>query len=371
MFNFVRERGEACERSHATIRDSGETTKTAYEEIVNAPSTSSAALRPDKKKPQHRLCRRRTRIAFEEKRFFDAALNDDVATLESMEISPKNVNRLDHFGWTALMVAACEGSLNAVKFLLCKNADDTVADGRQRTALSLAKIKGYPEIVRLLKKETVVISSDDEDDTAESKPADGHFYCVACEKNVAEAEQSKHLRSTLHRFNERNSHKFARHFGLPDSNVGFRMMLRQGWNRESGLGPLRDGHLYPVKTVIRKPRSGFGTRQSNKAKVTHFGPFDTDAVKSIRPPQAPASTGRQIKRRIAAERRKERHIRDLLSWNFRLHPISFTFRLQALNKHQTQNELVFGCIKTAGTFDRNRTRGWSNSPKQTGNGRVG
>lgn len=316
MFNFIREKGVACETSRAFNHIDGETIKKTYDEIVNAPSTSSVTLSETTTKSQHRVCRNRTRpkrVAFDEKRFFGAALKDDVAAMELIELSLENVNRRDQFGWTALMIAACEGSLNAVKFLLRKNADETVADGRGRTALLLAQCKGHSKIVQLLQKDTIAISSSDEDETAKKKPENSNFYCAVCDGNVAEVEQNRHLVSTLHRFNEKNAHKFARHFGIPDSNVGFRMMLRQGWNRQNGLGPQKDGHLYPVKTTIRKPRSGLGTQQPNPAKVTHFRPFDADAVKSLRPPQPPATTGRQIKRQKARDRQSERHLRNLLS----------------------------------------------------------
>lgn len=339
MFNFIREKGDACEGQPAFNRTDGETIKKTYEEIVNAPSTSSGTISgiTTKSKQVRQKRARPKRVAFDEKKFFEGAVKDDVALLELMSLSPENINRRDQFGWSALMMAACEGSLNAVKFLLRNNANESIADRRGRTALLMAESKGHSEIVELLKKEAIVISSSDENETVEAKTGSEDFYCAVCDSNMAEANRDRHLVSTLHRFNEKNAHKFARHFGIPDSNVGFRMMLRQGWNRQSGLGPQKDGHLYPVKTVIRKSRSGLGTRQPNTAKVTHFRPFDANAVKSLRPPQPPATTGRQMRRQKACERRNERHLRNMLSWLFRLHPI-FSYVLLAgdIRTHDAQ-----------------------------------
>lgn len=315
MFNFIREKANQHGNSRAkNVGISGDSIQKTYDEIVNTPSTSTTTPNKTITKSRHQHFRKRTRtkrMPFEERRFFDAALRDDVATLESMTFSPGNINACDQYGWTAMMMAAFEGSVNAVKFLLRKNVDESISDSRGRTALSLAESKCHSEIVHLLKKDPIVISSSDEDGSAEIK--NEKLYCSVCDSKITEANQSRHLVSTLHRFNEKNAHKFARRFGIPDSNVGFRMMLRQGWNRENGLGPQMDGHLYPVKTVIRKSRSGLGTKQPNTAKVTHFRPFDSDAVKSLRPPQPPATTGRQMKRQKARERRNERHLRKLLS----------------------------------------------------------
>lgn len=313
MWNFVREKSEAINVPRVPNETNGEAIKMTYESIVNTPSTSASTMR-EVKPPKNPKLARKKRIPFDEKRFFSGALKDDVASLELMILSPENINRCDPFGWTALMMAACEGSLNAVKLLLRKNADTSIADGRGRTALSLAQSRNHLKIVELLTEDvTVISSSDDEDETVEAKVEKPHSYCETCQINIIEPNESKHLASTLHLFNAQNTHKFARHFGIPDSNVGFRMMLRQGWNRETGLGPEQDGQLYPVKTRLRKPRSGLGTQQPRTAKITHFQPFDTDAVRSLRPPQPPETTGRQLKRQKARERRKERHLRNQLS----------------------------------------------------------
>lgn len=46
-----------------------------------------------------------------------------------------------------------------------------------------------------------------------------------------------------------------------------------------GLGPDGVGRKYPVKTVLKRDRLGLGSKGSQQARVTHFGPNDPSAVK--------------------------------------------------------------------------------------------
>lgn len=39
------------------------------------------------------------------------------------------------------------------------------------------------------------------------------------------------------------------------------------------------GRKYPVKTVLKRDRLGLGSKGSQQARVTHFGPNDHSAVK--------------------------------------------------------------------------------------------
>lgn len=325
MYNFIKENGE-----QSTIRRpfnvNGEFVRKSYEQIINTPSNASETndvipLRERKKYRPPANHKKPQTIQFDKKLYFEAALKNDLQTLVRMMITLENINCTDRFGWTALMVAACEGSFNTFKYLYWKNADTSVADKSGNTAMSLAKHKNHSNIVQFIEREqkntdtgSICISSSDDDEAEPpEKDSNDEFFCATCDCNVRENERKKHITSTLHRFSEKNPHKFARHFGIPDSNVGFQMMLRQGWNRESGLGPQREGHLYPVKTTLRKPRSGLGVKQKTTAKVTHFLPFDSRAVQANRPPILTAKTGKQLKREKARNGRKERRLRNLLS----------------------------------------------------------
>lgn len=294
----------------------GETAKNDYESILNSPSTTSDSSH----KPLRRIKQRQRKynqahanVTFSTRIFFRAAMTDDVAVLKSINFIGNNINSIDQYGWSALMMATCEGSLNAVHFLLNQQADTTVCDRKGNTAETLAASRKSPEILQLIrdklrgqpnlpihnKIETVTLKCEE-------------FFCETCNRTFIDTTRKGHESSTLHRFNSKNTYNFAKRYHIPDSNVGFKLMLKQGWDREAGLGPIDNiGISYPVKTTIRKNRSGLGVKQDS-AKITHFSAFDRDAIKWRQPAPKP-KTHRDFERDVQRNRQKEIAIRKALS----------------------------------------------------------
>lgn len=330
MHRFVRESKQSDESiakkpiKHSIAIENGQTARIEYEQILKIPSIKSTIKRDESFKTRIKQINRRTMrrrnvsVAFEKNKFFRAATTNDVATVEQMEISdPKMINVSDQFGWSALMMAAYAGHLNVIKVLLRLGANMNHENHKKETALTLAERAKHHEIVNFLKQslEPICLSSDDDDNDSKKTQT---YLCDVCQMEIAENDRKTHETSTLHRFNRVDTQSTTRHFGIPESNVGFQMLLQQGWNRDSGLGAEQDGIMYPIKTTLRKPRSGLGVRQLNKPKVTHFKPFDCSAIKSsVPPPSATAIASTKTKRQIRAERtrtqRKDRYLRKLLS----------------------------------------------------------
>lgn len=320
MYNFVKET-RTYEKKFINV--SGKTAQATYEEILKLPSTSatspatslSLSNKPKTRSQSKIASKRNDRIPFNERIFFKAVSTNDMATLQKIEIDAKNVNQRDQYGWTALMMAACEGFIDVFEFLCQHGADINICDKKGNSALSLARLKNKTIIIEYLNNINAHKKDSDinENSYTDRSTGDVDIYCNLCNETYKESKKVEHYASTLHRFNEKDSYKFTRRFGIPDSNVGFQMMLRQGWDREKGLGPVKEGHLYPIKTTIRKPRSGLGVKQDNKAKVTHFAPFDPTAIKATRPPIQKPKTKRDLRRESAQNRRKERYLRYILS----------------------------------------------------------
>lgn len=323
MHRFVREKGEEAvvekRRTDQITIENGSVARETYENVLQIPSTSAKATTRERiyrSKPRQRLTEKS--LTFDKHRLFVAATSNDVLAIERMNLNSRNVNVTDQFGWTALMMAACDGHLDTVKLLFNRGANIDIVNNKRETAFTLAEKKNHQSVVDFLhgiKCETICLSSDDDDETIDNEMTKCEtFFCDICQTEFSQTDRKTHAASTLHRFNRTDSQKASRHFGIPETNVGFRMLLQQGWDRESGLGAERDGVMYPIKTTLRKPRSGLGTRQPNKAKVTHFKPFDLNAVKSTKPPSTrTVTTKRQMKAQQMKDKRKDRHLRKLLS----------------------------------------------------------
>ncbi|XP_061392972.1 G patch domain and ankyrin repeat-containing protein 1 homolog [Musca vetustissima] len=217
------------------------------------------------------------RTPFEVGKYQRYAMSNNVEELQKLDYRDQNVNVCDGYGWTALMMAACEGHEEAVRFLLQLGVDKNIKDKSGKTAMDLAKRKGHIHIQQLLETPLEENSSSSDDDAMETIEP---FYCEICKRTFSETTRREHETSTIHQFNAQtpaSSNKLQK-FNIPPRNKGLQLMVKQGWDKESGLGPSQTGRLYPVKTVIRKQRSGLGTEQE-PAKVSHFQAFDRAAIK--------------------------------------------------------------------------------------------
>lgn len=299
---------------HRKLISKGEKASRDYHEILNLPTTQIIQKAKTASPRKLRVRKDAKLTQFDKDVLFRAALSDDVKSVSSMHFTGNDVNSCDAFGWSGLMIAACEGSRKVCEFLLNKDCDLTIADRSGNTALSLAKTKNRTEVVSLIEEKMSnapavidVCSSNTPVQRVKHEP----FWCEECQLTFKETSRKSHESSTLHRFNRKNAFEFSRRYFIPDSNIGFKMMLRQGWDRESGLGPNSEGKLFPVKTTIRKARSGLGVKQDS-ARVTHYSAFDRDAIK-WRPPAPRAKTKKQLEKDSKKNQRKEIALRHALS----------------------------------------------------------
>lgn len=326
MHRFVKEKGidiivEEPEQRKFRI-EYGANARETYENVLQMPSTSqnrkdNSIKSIQKRQMSKHITRRKMTPIFDDNKLFRAATSNDVPAIEGMAVNHLNVNVTDQFGWSALMMASFEGHLDVVKALIELGAKMDIKSKQKDTALSLAAKKKHEDVVNYLTKksmlpETICLSSEDECNN-EMRIVET-FFCHICKTEFSETNPKVHATSTLHRFNQKENKKRSPHFGIPESNIGFRMLLRQGWDRQNGLGPENDGIMYPIKTALRKPRSGLGSQQLNKPRVTHFKPFDQDAVKSIAPkPIQIVTTRKHIRIDKRRSQRKNRYLRNLLS----------------------------------------------------------
>ena len=215
-----------------------------------------------------------------------------------------DVNMVDNFNWTLLMSASHAGHMNIVQFLLGFGAQwEAIADRSGNNAADLARITGHHDIAVYIENSTDCQYSDHcysdckrlkiKDDRVYRTNGTGKsvtppeqsstFFCDICKMRVSDVNtgtRDKHNTSTLHQFSCQHQPNVTS-YGISESNRGFQMLLRGGWDPEKGLGSGKQGSKFPVKTVLKQDRLGFGLKSSSsKPRVTHFSAHDEAAVRT-------------------------------------------------------------------------------------------
>ncbi|CAG5132947.1 unnamed protein product [Candidula unifasciata] len=226
-------------------------------------------------------------------KLLQAAQMGELKQVSALLTKGVNVNCQDYFGWTPLMVAAKQGNDEIVQYLLKHGCDHTVSSLDGHTAVTLARLGGHEHIVATIldysrcdlheRIATSNLGAEQEpdlrpDDVAKEKSSGGTYFCQICKREVSLSEKS-HETSTVHLFNSGHKSKQPSYL-LPETNKGFDMLLKMGWQVDKGLGPHGDGPKYPVKTVLKLDRKGLGIDNcaKKKAKITHFNPNDKSAI---------------------------------------------------------------------------------------------
>lgn len=284
-----------------------------YKTVTESPSKPEKTQKRVRRTVKRKI--NRTSIKYSLTDYFKASSENNQTLLkEILQKNPDFINKVDHFNWSALMMSSCSGSCESFLTLLEFGADLQISDKKGETALSLAEKNNHHKILETYKeferRKTEIIEIEDSDDD-EQKVVPVPFHCEICDQNFKETSRTEHMTSVLHQFNLKH-HEFPRRFGIPETNRGFQMMLNDGWTRD-GLGPNQEGVIYPVKTCLRKFRTGLGIKQSKLPRITHFGPNDTEAIK--KPHRVHVKTRKEVARDANKEKQKERKLRKELTFN--------------------------------------------------------
>ncbi|KAK6187151.1 hypothetical protein SNE40_005239 [Patella caerulea] len=186
-----------------------------------------------------------------------------------------DVNYQDVFGWSALMCGAVAGHRKVVEFLLEKEADANLQNNLKQTVRDMAEQARLFKVVEILDEHKHYFKRKIKIEPETS----AKVYCEICKVDVS--DRRKHETSTAHLFN-RQIKPSEPSFMIPESNRGFQMMLKHGWDKGQGLGSEGQGQKYPVKTVLKRDRHGLGAVAKQKSKVTHFNAKDLQAVQRVR-----------------------------------------------------------------------------------------
>lgn len=266
------------------------------------------------------------------------AQNNELEPLKlALSRSSCDVNMRDNFNWTLLMVASHAGHVSIVEHLLHERARwQDVVDQKGRNAADLARLGGHPHVAEMI--ESSDLEHDGESGVSEDKSANrkrprglpeslgvwtvgSHskkrysFHCDRCQMTVTDNSRDVHSTSTVHLFSCQHHHCADISYGLTESNRGYQMLLRSGWDPEKGLGPQKQGKMFPVKTVLKQDRQGFGLKES-KPRVTHFGAHDREAIRTDRERHRPrecAPKKKDILQEIHEDKQWEVKMRAILN----------------------------------------------------------
>lgn len=228
-----------------------------------------------------------------------------------------DINAVDSFGWTALMCAACAGHPAVVRYLLQKGANKELTNRNGQTAYDLAKAKKVTNVMKILQSWNEESGHEwlpSQDANVVQKKTRNKFFCVACARYFTDTSLSSHQTSTVHLFNSKPKQR-GTWYHINESNKGFRMLLKDGWDKEKGLGPEgKEGLKFPVKTILKRDRKCLGSVKTDNStpRVTHFKPYDLSAVKKPRVETGKVNLKREQsesktnKRKLEKKRRKEK-----------------------------------------------------------------
>ncbi|XP_040261773.1 G patch domain and ankyrin repeat-containing protein 1 [Bufo bufo] len=207
-----------------------------------------------------------------------------------------DLNFQDGYYWTALMCAAYAGQKHVVTYLLKRGAAWVgVCETTGKDALTLAEEAGHQDVVQILQDS---LRGHPQDLTPRAHPPE-RKYCNVCKTDYQEDSIETHERSTVHLFNTKKKYP-PTYYVIPQHNIGYKMMLKEGWDSEVGLGPNGTGRKFPVQTVLKRDQKGLGFQSNEKPKVTHFAAHDTLAV------ARPGITRKRTERVTTVGRKEER-----------------------------------------------------------------
>ena len=239
--------------------------------------------------------------------FLRCAQEDDLDILKLHLERGIDINIQDSYGWTAVMCAAHAGHAELLQFLLENGANVYLVDNQGNNVRSIA------ESVKPRNKEICHMIKDFMDGKLDWRIVKKSvsvkyetFYCEKCKQEFSDITREKHETSTIHLFNAKPKER-STFYHLPESNKGFKLLIQSGWDKEKGLGPEGKGNKFPVKTILKRDRMGLGNPTSSGAKITHFAPHDTDAVKRPKLEEG-CKKERTLRKSTVSKRQRAKHL---------------------------------------------------------------
>ncbi|KAJ3122096.1 G patch domain and ankyrin repeat-containing protein 1 [Nowakowskiella sp. JEL0407] len=125
-------------------------------------------------------------------------------------------------------------------------------------------------------------TSEDEQDSGvdEMEGVEELYYCDICKVNVSANDFNNGPHEThlphLITFEEykksqgiQDDYKPPLVYGVKPDNIGFQLLVKDGWEHSTGLGPSQSGRPLPIATRVKLDRRGLGMKPVSKKKINH------------------------------------------------------------------------------------------------------
>lgn len=208
-------------------------------------------------------------INYDDKELLIAAQNNNSKVIKDiLEMHPNKVDVTDEYGWSLLMIACQANALETVKELLKYNADTSIRDKAGNSAQSLVIKNRNLALADLLLGKTKDNKIVEKKNFKKSKRK-SEYTCEICNNEVF-SDKNEHLSSTIHNINASKSVKIRSAYKIPQTNKGYQIMLKGGWDRHSGLGPDGSGRMYPIRTSQKLDKKGLGLEKTKLQKTENI-----------------------------------------------------------------------------------------------------
>ena len=209
---------------------------------------------------------------------------ENVKEIISHQTSLLNIE--DEHGWSPLMSAVAAGNLKIVKYFVENGVDIyEKKDLAGYNAWDLAIRFNHQEIIDFfadsrVKRECKYYDNKEDCANSQDNSIDGvNAFCKICDIRVSSSQLKKHKSSLSHLFNLYKEEKTPTSYQIGSSNIGYKMLKEAGWSEDKGLGPKGRGQQYPIATILKNDRSGFGLQDKKRKRITHFKANDVKSVK--------------------------------------------------------------------------------------------
>ncbi|KAJ1556746.1 G patch domain and ankyrin repeat-containing protein 1 [Nowakowskiella sp. JEL0078] len=127
------------------------------------------------------------------------------------------------------------------------------------------------------------IDSDEEKDnvfrlSTEKSFSQKVYFCEICDKQIDEKSYGSHETNLPHLMSIDEWKKKKGYFdnfkpplvySVKPDNIGYKLLVKNGWQHSTGLGPSHSGRPLPIPTRIKLDRRGIGMKHISKRKLDH------------------------------------------------------------------------------------------------------